>query len=153
VPFVAVEPLPIDGTSFLVQSGKYRLCVEVADTSDGSTALVLNTCDGNPRQMFTYNPDTQQIQSVSTGSCWDDNGTYEDDEGIHIKDLVPKDCDPSSNGQKWSYDLIQRVVKDSGQNELCLDDKNAWGPGQGIQVYPCEFANTRQVFTISLVGE
>ncbi|KAK1945280.1 hypothetical protein P3T76_003813 [Phytophthora citrophthora] len=134
------------GVKVLIRSKMKGFCLDDGGHSNGETKLVYAACDPNsPNQIFSYDVDTREFQSVNKiGLCLDDGGGW--DAGASTAQLW--DCDSGNMNQWFVTDATTSLLRNPAKPELCLDDGGSSEPGSQFILWYCSSSNVNQQFEV-----
>ncbi|OWZ24487.1 hypothetical protein PHMEG_000435 [Phytophthora megakarya] len=126
--------------------GKDNLCVDDGGGWTAASSKFTNKpCNpSSPNQIFKYNRDTKEFESVyKKGLCIDDGGSW-DAAGTQAHLWY---CDPNNQNQWLVMDFLTLMLKNPVKNNLCFDDGGGQSAGSTKYVmWNCDPSNPNQHF-------
>ncbi|KAL3661426.1 hypothetical protein V7S43_013629 [Phytophthora oleae] len=135
------------GVKVLIRSKMKGFCLDDGGGhSNAETKFVYQPCDPNsPNQIFSYDVDAREFQSVNKlGLCLDDGGGW--DAGTTTAHLW--DCDSGNMNQWFVTDATTSLIRNPAKPELCLDDGGSSEPGSQFRLWYCNSADINQQFEV-----
>ncbi len=124
---------PFSWDPFLLYNTSNKTCL-FADPDSSKTTKPVRAWDcGN--QLWTYNPETQQLKYKENGACISMVGGY-------IRSEV---CDSGKQSQKWTYDKTSQTLKNGNGCTTLFDNQN---DSAAMGSTPCPVGDTNHMWRV-----